>query len=136
MFWETSQSSHINSGTQLAGVIAGRSPLLFFENREKVPWFCKKSPDFGDVPCLCVSIILRASCGKRPKFFHAGPFFCVLVARLKLKKQSSGIALSKNVLRNFAKFTEKHFCGNLFYNKVAGWKPETVRSSHWRRSVK
>ena len=37
----------------------------------------------------------------------------------KLKKQSSGSALSKDVLRNFAKFTEKHLCGNLFFNKVA-----------------
>ena len=26
----------------------------------------------------------------------------------------------KNVLRNFAKFTEKHLCQTLFFNKVAG----------------
>ena len=26
----------------------------------------------------------------------------------------------KNVLRNFAKFTEKHLCQSLFFNKVAG----------------
>ena len=50
----------------------------------------------------------------------------------KHKKQSSAGVLSKNVLKNFAKLTEKHFCGSLFFNKVAGWKPETVRSSHWR----
>ena len=49
----------------------------------------------------------------------------------KLKKQSSGGVLSKDVLRNFWKFTEKHLCGNLFSNKVANRKPETVRSSHW-----
>ena len=42
----------------------------------------------------------------------------------------------KDVLKNFAKFTEKHFCRSLFFNKVAGWKPETFRSSHWRCSVK
>ena len=54
----------------------------------------------------------------------------------KLKKQSSRGALSKDVLKNFAKFTEKHLCRNLFFNKVAGWKPETVRNSHWRCSVK
>ena len=54
----------------------------------------------------------------------------------KLKKQSSGSALSKDVLRNFAKFTEKHPWGNLFFNKVAGWKPGTVRSSHWKCSLK
>ena len=48
----------------------------------------------------------------------------------KLKRQSSGAVLSKDVHKNFARFTEKHLCRNLFYNKVAGWKPETVRSSH------
>ena len=26
--------------------------------------------------------------------------------------------------RNFAKFTGKHLCQNLFYNKVAGLRPE------------
>ena len=51
------------------------------------------------------------------------------------KKQSSGQVLSKGVLKKFAE-KEKHFCGSLFFNKVANWKPETVRSSHWRCSVK
>ena len=42
----------------------------------------------------------------------------------------------KDFLKNVAKFTEKHICRSLFFNIVAGWKPETVRSSYWRRSVK
>ena len=42
----------------------------------------------------------------------------------------------KDVLKNFAKFAEKHFCRSLFFNKVAGQKLETFRSSHWRFSVK
>ena len=42
----------------------------------------------------------------------------------------------KDVLENFAKFTEKHYCRSLFYNEVAGWKTEPFRSSHWRCSVK
>ena len=42
----------------------------------------------------------------------------------------------KDVRQNFAKFTEKHIFQSLFFNKVAGWKPETFRSSHWRCSVK
>ena len=54
----------------------------------------------------------------------------------KHKKQSSAGVLSKDVFKNFAKFTEKHICRSLFFNKVAGWKPETVRSSLWRCSVK
>ena len=49
----------------------------------------------------------------------------------KHKNWSSGGVLSKDVHKSFAKFTEKHL-----YNKIAGWKPETVRSSHWGCSVK
>ena len=54
----------------------------------------------------------------------------------KLKNQSSGGVLSKDVLKNFAKFTEIYLCVNLLFNKVTGWKPETVRKSHWKCSVK
>ena len=46
----------------------------------------------------------------------------------KLKSQSSGSALSKDVLRNFEKFKEKHLCRNSFFHKVADWKPESFRS--------
>ena len=52
------------------------------------------------------------------------------------KKQSSGDVLSREVLTNFGKFTCKHLCWSLFFNKVAGWKTETVRRSHWRCSVR
>ena len=31
----------------------------------------------------------------------------------------------KGVLRNFAKFTGKHLCQRLFFNKAAGLRPET-----------
>ena len=31
-----------------------------------------------------------------------------------------GVFCQKGVLRNFAKFTEKHLCQSLFFNKVAG----------------
>ena len=42
----------------------------------------------------------------------------------------------KDVLKNFGKFSEKRFCRSLLFKKVAGCKPETFRSSHWRCSVK
>ena len=53
----------------------------------------------------------------------------------KHKKQSSGGVLTKDVLKKFAKFTDRHLSPGLFLNNVAGWKPETFRSSHWRCSV-
>ena len=33
----------------------------------------------------------------------------------------------KGVLRNFAKFTGKHMCQSLFYNKVADLRPATIK---------
>ena len=33
---------------------------------------------------------------------------------------------TKGVLRNFAKFTGKHLCQSLFFNKVAGFRPATL----------
>ena len=35
-------------------------------------------------------------------------------------------SVKKGVLRNFAKFTEKHLCESLFLNKVAGLRPATL----------
>ena len=53
------------------------------------------------------------------------------------KKQSSGGVLAKeNVLKNFAKFTEKPVFRSLFFNKVAGWKPETFWSNNWKMFCK
>ena len=56
----------------------------------------------------------------------------------KHKEKSSGGILSKEkmFLKIFTKFTENHLCRSLLFNKVASWKSETVRSSHWRCSVK
>ena len=54
----------------------------------------------------------------------------------KLKKQPFGGVLSTQIINTFPKFTDKHLCPSLFFNKGAGWKPEIVRSRHWRCSVK
>ena len=40
----------------------------------------------------------------------------------------------KGVLRNFAKFTGKHLCHSLFFNKVAGLRPATLLKKRlWHR---
>ena len=54
----------------------------------------------------------------------------------KDKKELSSGVLSKDVLKNFANVTDKHLCPSLFSNKTADWKPETVRSNHWKCSIK
>ena len=43
-------------------------------------------------------------------------------------------SIIKGVLRNFVKFTGKHLCQNLFFNKVAGLRPATLLKKRlWHR---
>ena len=55
-----------------------------------------------------------------------------MVAKRKLKScywfKSSrpDVFCKKDVLRNFAKFTGKHLCQSLYFNKVAGLRPATL----------
>ena len=42
----------------------------------------------------------------------------------------------KMFLKILQKFTEKHFCRSLFFNKFVGCKPKTVSRCYWTCSVK
>ena len=42
----------------------------------------------------------------------------------------------KGVLRNFTKFTGKHMCQSLFFNKVAGLRPATLLKKKTLAQVK
>ena len=43
-------------------------------------------------------------------------------------------SIKKGVLRNFAKFTGKHLCQSLFFNKVASLRPATLSKKRlWYR---
>ena len=42
---------------------------------------------------------------------------------VNIKKQPPEVFCEKVVLRNFTKFTGKHLCQSLFFNKVAGLTP-------------
>ena len=44
-------------------------------------------------------------------------------------------SITKGVLRNFAKFTAKHLCQSLFFNKVAGLRPFFIEHL-WRLILK
>ena len=41
-------------------------------------------------------------------------------------------SVRKGVLRNFTKFTGKHLCQSLFFNKVAGLRPATLLKKRLR----
>ena len=45
--------------------------------------------------------------------------------RTGYRSSHRGCSIRKGVLRKFAKFTEKHLCQSLFFNKVAGLRSAT-----------
>ena len=55
---------------------------------------------------------------------------------MNLKKQPPEMFCEKGVLRNFTKFTRKHLCQSLFFNKVAGPRPATLLKKRlWHRCL-
>ena len=53
---------------------------------------------------------------------------------LTKQKQPPEVFCKKGVLRNFAKFTGKHLCQSLFFDKVAGLRPATLLKKRlWHR---
>ena len=50
------------------------------------------------------------------------------------KRSRPEVFCKKGALRNFAKFTGKHLCQSLFFNKVAGLRPATLLKKRlWHR---
>ena len=50
------------------------------------------------------------------------------------QKQPPELFYVKSVLRNFTKFTGKHLCQSVFFNKVAGFTPVTlIKKRFWHR---
>ena len=53
---------------------------------------------------------------------------------LNSQKQPPEVFHKKGLVRNFAKFTGKHLCQRLFFNKVTGLRPVTLlKKSLWHR---
>ena len=50
------------------------------------------------------------------------------------RSSRQGVICEKGVLRNFEKFTGKHLCQSLFFNKAAGLRPATLLKKRlWHR---
>ena len=62
-------------------------------------------------------------------------FYVLYYSRIERFRSSlSEVFCLKGVLRNFAKFTGKHLCQSLFFNKVAGLRPVTLLKKRlWHR---
>ena len=51
---------------------------------------------------------------------------CLISLKYMWQKQPTKVFCKKGVLRNFTKFTGKHLCQSLFFNKVAGLRAATL----------
>ena len=69
---------------------------------------------------------------KHHKSFRCCPaqkrIFCLFILEIfmSLQKEPPQVFYKKGVHKNFAKFTGKHLCRSLFFDKVAGLKSETL----------
>ena len=55
--------------------------------------------------------------------FREKSSFIDVAAIVKNRSSHPRCSVKKGVLRNFAKFTGKHLCQSLFFNKVSGLRP-------------
>ena len=53
-----------------------------------------------------------------------------------VQKQPLDVFCKESVLKNFAKFTGKHLCQSLFFNKVAGRPATLFKKRLWHRSFR
>ena len=49
-----------------------------------------------------------------------------LCDKITKRRSRREVFCKKGVLENFTKFTGKHLCWSLFFNKVAGVRPESI----------
>ena len=68
-------------------------------------------------------------------FLRLGNFYVIYERNLsKFRSSRPEVFCKRAVLGNFAKFTGKHQCHSLFFNKVAGIRPATLlKRSRWYR---
>ena len=117
------------------------TPLLNFHNKS----FMQKSYERSRQLNFEITIIFTAFLSKYPKDFSRSQNLNTVVksngAFIKKKKGKESklrvglqellsshreVFCKKGVLRNFAKFTRKHRCQSLFFNKVAGLRPTNI----------
>ena len=62
----------------------------------------------NNTACICFTLQNGESYSKK------------IVIKFSVRSSHQSCSLRKGILRNFAKFTGKHLCQSLFFNKVAG----------------
>ena len=58
----------------------------------------------------------------------------MILSDFDFEKQTPEVYYKKDVLKNFAKLTEKHLCQSPFFNKIAGLRPASLLKKRlWHR---
>ena len=57
----------------------------------------------------------------------------IIINRQRYRSNRPELFYKKGVLRNFAKFTRKHPCQSLLFNKFAGLRPATLLKRFWHK---
>ena len=71
-----------------------------------------------------MNIYVKAHRNVYQKYRISYQFYYVILGS-NLRGSRLEVLYKKGVLRNFTKFTVKHLCQSLFFNKVAGLRPAT-----------
>ena len=61
-------------------------------------------------------------------------FNTLLIDKISTRSNHPEVFCKKGVLRNFAKFTGKHLCQSLFFNKVTGLRPTTFSNEIFKNT--
>ena len=71
---------------------------------------------------------------KKLRTSHLWSWYSIACSVLSYTRSSrQDVFCEKDVLRNFIKFTGKHLCQSLFFNKVANLRPATYQKRDWHR---
>ena len=106
-------------------MIVSKLIFIFIQNVKLAKWYSYQSKETQAKKGLPRFMI----------FFLSFPFIPLIlgVSTLELSIDRSSrrrSSVKKGVLRNFAKFTGKHLCQSLFFNKFAGLRPSTLSKGH------
>ena len=84
-------------------------------------WGIPLIPFYSIDPFLLIYFLVQSNhvCG-------TPPWVCALMQYSQIQKQPPEVFRKRRYSWNFSKFIGKHLCWSVFFNKAAGFRPETV----------
>ena len=134
-------------GTHLRAVSGSRLEMFFKIGFSKFRYFLRKTPVWNfylmQLQACVFSTLFKEICEifKNIFFFRTPLDDCFrtqlitsFLGGLSQYRSSHRCSMKEGVLRNLAKFTGKHLCQSLFFNKAAGLRPAfSLKEKLWYR---